>query len=310
VALDRQSIEKKDFPVGRRGYEPAAVDAHLTAISEEVEELKRASRKRTESLASASSEQVRAIIDAAENSASEIHRLAEEDARELRADATSDAKATRDRAATDARAHLDKVSTATTDLLARIDAMQNELAALFESLKAGASRINADLHLLDGNLGEVREAVAPARFEAEPASAAVQAAAADEYMDPEVQDAAELYGVDAGELAAATAVADAASAADAPPDTGSGPSSASTPASPPGSVPPPSTAAVSTTAAAPVHRDPTGGAGEDVEGARLIALNMALDGTSREETDRYLAENFKLSDRDALLDEVYESVNG
>jgi DivIVA domain-containing protein len=74
VALDRQSIEKKDFPVGRRGYEPAAVDAHLTAVSEEVEELKRAARRRSESLASSSSEQVRAIIDAAENSAAEIHR--------------------------------------------------------------------------------------------------------------------------------------------------------------------------------------------------------------------------------------------
>jgi cell division septum initiation protein DivIVA len=306
VSLDRQSIEKKDFPVGRRGYEPAAVDAHLTAISEEVEELKRAARKRSESLASTSSEQVRAIIDAAENSASEIHRMAEENARELRADATNDAKATRDRATTEGRAHIDKVSAATNELLARIDAIQNELAALFESLKASASRINADLHLLDGNLGEVREAVAPARFEAEPASAAVQAAAADEDIDPEVQDAAELYGVDAGELAAATA-ADAASDSAAPPDTGSGPSSAPPPttASPPSTAPP-----SSTSAGAPVHRDPTGGAGEDVEGARLIALNMALDGTSREETDRYLAENFKLSDRAGLLDEVYESVNG
>ena len=49
---------------------------------------------------------------------------------------------------------------------------------------------------------------------------------------------------------------------------------------------------------------------DDTEGARLIALNMALNGTPREETDRYLAENFKLSDRDALLDEVYESVQG
>ena len=36
---------------------------------------------------------------------------------------------------------------------------------------------------------------------------------------------------------------------------------------------------------------------DDTEGARLIALNMALNGTPREETDRYLAENFKLSDR-------------
>ena len=51
-----------------------------------------------------------------------------------------------------------------------------------------------------------------------------------------------------------------------------------------------------------------GGGEADVEGARLVALNMALNGTSREETDRYLAENFDLADRGALLDEVYATV--
>ena len=50
--------------------------------------------------------------------------------------------------------------------------------------------------------------------------------------------------------------------------------------------------------------------GDDAEGARLIALNMALNGTSREETDRYLAENFQLDDREGLLDEVYARVGG
>ncbi len=35
---------------------------------------------------------------------------------------------------------------------------------------------------------------------------------------------------------------------------------------------------------------------------------MALNGTSREETDRYLAENFDLADRGGLLDEVYATV--
>ena len=38
---------------------------------------------------------------------------------------------------------------------------------------------------------------------------------------------------------------------------------------------------------------------DDAEGARLIALNMALNGTPREETDRYLSENFQLSDATA-----------
>jgi DivIVA domain-containing protein len=41
------------------------------------------------------------------------------------------------------------------------------------------------------------------------------------------------------------------------------------------------------------------------EGARLIALNMALSGTPREETARYLRENFELDDADGLLDDVY-----
>jgi len=41
------------------------------------------------------------------------------------------------------------------------------------------------------------------------------------------------------------------------------------------------------------------------EGARVIALNMALNGSSREETAHYLSENFELDDPEALLDDVY-----
>jgi hypothetical protein len=46
------------------------------------------------------------------------------------------------------------------------------------------------------------------------------------------------------------------------------------------------------------------------EGARLIALNMALNGTPRDETARYLSQNFDLDDQDSLLDEVYARVGG
>ena len=51
-------------------------------------------------------------------------------------------------------------------------------------------------------------------------------------------------------------------------------------------------------------------ADDDSEGARLIALNMALNGTPRDETDRYLSENFNLADREGLLDEVYAKAAG
>ena len=44
------------------------------------------------------------------------------------------------------------------------------------------------------------------------------------------------------------------------------------------------------------------------ENARLIALDMALDGIPREETDRHLAEHFRLRDREGLLEEIYAEV--
>jgi multidrug efflux pump subunit AcrA (membrane-fusion protein) len=53
---------------------------------------------------------------------------------------------------------------------------------------------------------------------------------------------------------------------------------------------------------------PAGSDDADIESARLVALNMALDGASRDEVDGYLKEHFGLSDREALLDDVYASV--
>ena len=50
-----------------------------------------------------------------------------------------------------------------------------------------------------------------------------------------------------------------------------------------------------------------GARSDDDAGARLVALNMALEGTPREETARYLAEHFELGDVETLLDDVYTS---
>ncbi len=168
MALDRQSIEKKDFPIGRRGYDPDAVDAHLASLAEEVDELRRSSRRRTETLASTASEQVRAIVEAAETSAAEIQRQAEDEARDIRAEASSEAQSTREQATAQARDYVGKVSESTAVMLQRLDAMESELGALVESLRTGSNRLNADLQLLDGNLSDVRESVAPRpRFESE-----------------------------------------------------------------------------------------------------------------------------------------------
>jgi hypothetical protein len=152
-------------------------------------------------------------------------------------------------------------------MLQRVDAMESELNALLESLRTGANRLQADLTLLEGNMGEMYGSGSSRRT----------GAVASEARRPEV----------------------------------------AAPAPPPEAPTPPQAEAefeeivvVEEFEAAPVDPAPAGGGDEDVEGARLIALNMALNGTSREETDRYLAENFDLTDRAGLLDEVYASVEG
>jgi cell division septum initiation protein DivIVA len=264
VALDRQSIEKKDFPIGRRGYDPEAVDGHLHTLADEIDELKRSARRRSESLAAAASEQVRSIVEAAETSAADIQRQAEDEAGEIRAEANSEADATREHATSEARDYVGRVSESTSGMLERIDAMESELNALIESLRTGSNRLNADLQLLEGNLTAVKNAVVPRpQFEPEQPVARRPEPAPARVPEP-FEERAQITG--AGEiLTEATAT-------------------------------PPAPAARTN--------------GGDDDGARLIALNMALNGTPREETDRYLAENFKLTDRRGLLDDVYSSVEG
>jgi DivIVA domain-containing protein len=270
VALDRQSIEKKDFPIGRRGYDPEAVDAHLAGLADEVDELKRSARRRSETLASAASDQVRAIVEAAENSAGDIQRQAEEDARDIRAEATSEAQRTRDQASEQAREYVAKVSESTAVMLQRLDAMESELGALIESLKTGSNRLNADVQLLEGNLTDLTDAATTRpRFEPEGETYIEYPSTPDEPALAVVYEE-EVEEDDPGVVDKGPALPDAdiTDEIDVAVDDGS----------------------------------------DDTEGARLIALNMALNGTPREETDRYLAENFRLTDRRRLLDEVYASV--
>jgi DivIVA domain-containing protein len=264
VALDRQSIEKKDFPVGRRGYDPEAVDAHLASLADEIADLKRSARRRSDTLASSASDQVRSIVEAAESSAADIQRDAENEAREIRDEANAEAQATREQATEQAREYVGAVSESTDTMLKRVDSMENELGSLIESLRTGGNRLTADLKLLETNLTEVSGVVVPRpQFEPEEPAPAPEPVAA----EPEPA-AAEAESVP--ESAPAEAESEPATNGEVAGD----------------------------------------GGGDDAEGARLIALNMALNGTPREETARYLNENFSLSDANGLLDEVYASVDG
>ena len=63
--MDRDAIERRDFPTVRRGYDPAAVDAHLRRLADEIERLGRAAGGPPPGLAAGASEQVRGILEAA-----------------------------------------------------------------------------------------------------------------------------------------------------------------------------------------------------------------------------------------------------
>jgi len=256
MALDKRSIERQDFPVGRRGYERQAVDAHLSwlanqvaseraSLAAEVEELKRAPVQE-DPLASTASEDVRSIVAAAESSAAEIQSAAESsaaeiqsaaegDARRVRDRADADSQATRERAAEQVQQLVDKVSEVTSEMLERISSMESELGSVIGSVRSGCERLAAELERLRGNLGDV----------------------------------AELHA--------------------------SGPQSTNGH----------STAWFDEVAA----EDESGLSADEADGARLIALNMALTGTPRGETARYLRENFSLPDADRLLDDVYSGVD-
>jgi DivIVA domain-containing protein len=308
VSLDRQSIEKKDFPIARRGYDPDAVDAHLEQLAAEVERLQRQAASAAAqapagssapapsspaSIAVAASESVRAIVEAAETSAVGIEAFARDEADRIRREAEGEARSTRDEAVAKNQAQVGAVGEATSLMLQRVDAMEGEIGALIENLRTGANRLGADLSLLQGNLGELYDA-----------------AGASEPARPRTVESMPLAPRPAP---TSTSAPEPPAAAPAPkrslppiPEEAPDPSPhVEAPMIPPG---------LFEATDAEVRSDPDVAApasGEvDVDGARLIALNMALNGATRDETDVYLRDNFDLPDRAALVDEAFTTVEG
>jgi DivIVA domain-containing protein len=269
VDFDRQAIERRDFPVSRRGYDPAAVDAHLKGLAAEFEELQRKAAGGEASLASTAGTQVHSILEAAETAAAEIESQAREHAHSVRETADRDAQSTREQAIERARAHIAAVERATAALLERVESMDGEVGKLTERLRAGAGRLADDLGALERGMGELYDA------------ASGRAATEETGAQPPRADSERT----------------AAPVSDQPESPAPGQQAASAPRP----------AAASAKPAAP-EAPPSGGG--DLDGARLIALNMALNGQSREDAERYLAAHFQSIDRMALIDEVYAAIEG
>ena len=280
MELDRQSIEKRDFPIGRRGYDPAAVDAHLRALASEVEELQRTLAGRgADSLAASAGAQVQAIVAAAEVAAAEIESDANANAESTRAKAAEDAEKTRADAIAKAQAHIANVGRATATLLARVESLDGETGTLVDNLRGGATRLASDLTAVETNMGELYGAASSGG-----ASDTASAIARGGPAQPETPLA--------------------------PPDTPPSPVAVAEPALAQPPPPAPPIPAPPTPPAPASPREQSATENGDLDGARLVALNMALNGDSREATDRYLAENYEVADRAKLLDEVFAAIEG
>jgi DivIVA domain-containing protein len=121
--LDRDDIERRDFPTVRRGYDPAAVDAHLRKVADELDRLGQPAPAPPSSLAAGASEQVRTILEAAEAGAAQLRAGAGEEA----------------------RGHVERVEVAANEMVARLGRLQGELDRLLEALKTSAGVLSEGL---------------------------------------------------------------------------------------------------------------------------------------------------------------------
>jgi len=259
VEIGREAIERHDFPLSRRGYDPASVDAHLREVANRVEELARQPAGSAPTLAAAAGTQVQSIIATAESAAADIRR-----------EATADAARTREDSIAEARAHVGAVGAAATALRERVAAVTDALGSFSAKAQSAAERLVRDLEQLEGGIGELTDA---AHAHPRPVHATAQDAKDEAFPIPR-----EVPG--------------SAPRARANPLAGT-PNRPQTEAAPAAAVP---------------SQPPPPGDDGDADSARLVALNMALSGESRADTERYLTENFSLPDPLKLVDEVYAAI--
>ena len=141
--MDRDGIQRRDFPTGRRGYDPAAVDEHLRRVADAFESN---SPLPAPSFAASTSDQVREILEAAERSVASV-----------RAEASREASD-----------HVTQVQQATAGMLSKLDELESELGRLLAALRASGERLTAGLEQLRADV-----AGTPAEPVAEPKSAPV-----------------------------------------------------------------------------------------------------------------------------------------
>jgi DivIVA domain-containing protein len=148
--VEREDIERSDFPVARRGYDPASVDAHLRRVADELQTARAGAP--CGSLAEGTSQQVRLILEAAEQSATQLREDAERTA----------------------GAHVARVQDAAASLVTRLDELQGELDQLLDGLRKSAEKLSEGLGELHRRAGELEAEPRAPEPEPEPVAPVTQ----------------------------------------------------------------------------------------------------------------------------------------
>lgn len=180
--MDRKFIQRSEFPVVRRGFDPDEVKRHLSAIAEavnrELNEIRAGS-----TVSGAAAGHVRAIVEAAERSAAEIVEKAEREAEETTAAAAAAARAKRERADARAIVHVERVEGAGRELLERADRTEAEIDRLVEGFRSAGDalvdRLRGGVATIQSKLDEIRAEL--------PDLAAAEVEESDEPLDDDLQ---------------------------------------------------------------------------------------------------------------------------
>jgi DivIVA domain-containing protein len=228
MSISREDIVRDDFPTARKGYDRAAVDAHLRKVAEKVEQ-----ENGSASLADVAAQKVASIVEAAEAKAKEIEADARREADELLSNSRSQA-----------RDQIERAQRSVAKLIGQADELRERIGAMAEDV-VGTEKGRAET---DPGPQPVPEP-APPTPEVDPSPVTVPEPEPPREPEPE-----------------------------------------------PPLIPEPH----------PEPPAPAAANGADEQAARLVAMKMALDGSSREDVEKHLAANYELADTNELIDAVFE----
>ena len=291
--MEREQIVRADFPVVRKGWSPEAVESHLVEVAEYV-----AAKPATPTpAADAATERVGAVLAAAESTAAEIIEDAEAEASrivtvaraeadQIRAAARTESEQTVEAAGREASTRVEQAQAAVEGLVAQADKLRNQVGALGRDLASNVPGLGS----LETSSDELPDpaAEAPARPEPKPQRAEPEPAAEAPARKPVPR-----------RKAAARPAAEK-------------PAPAAAPAKPSAPSDDDLIAQLRGSAEAPLAEEPPAPAisGSETGAARLVAMNMALEGATREKIAKQIEAEFgNVEGVDALIDDVLRRAN-